>query len=589
MFHNYLKIAFRRLLKYKKFSLINILGLSIGLASFLIILLWIIDELSYDRFHENADDTYLIIRQDKGRKSVGTTKLLIPALVAEYPEIVTGTSYLPLPASFEVLLKSGESGFNENLAITDAKFFEVFSFDFVEGGAADVFEDPTSIVLSKRIAEKYFGEQNALGQSLELTFLGKKIQMRVVGVLREIPRQSHIRVEIFVPYAFAEPYGINWDSWNDQSSHNYIRTNGSIAPSELEAKILACKTRNYEEKGVSYSVLPLTQIHLHSSDVENFESTGDIQYVYFLGTIAVIILLIACMNYMNLANALALKRMREIGIQKIVGAGRSHLFAQHIGETLLLTFLAMILALLLVEIALPLINRISGKPLAMDYANVRLMLALFSTTLLTGLLTSLFPGFFISGFQPIQAIKGQLKIGHSNINFRNAFTVLQFALTTLILVSTFIVFQQLRYVQRKNLGFNHENVICLPVKGEITTGYTAFKQQLLDSGTIQSVCRSEPVNGNGLGATDGIDWEGRTIDRASFNLIHVDNDFAKTYQIEMLEGRFYDAQFPSDATQSYVINEAASKVIDPDTRPSQGDQPVGEKRCDRGDHQKLSL
>ena len=562
MFKTYLKIALRRLIKYKKFSVINILGLAIGLACFLMILLWAKDELSYDKFHKNADNIYMVVRQELKQKSAVTSLVLGPALRDELPEVVDSTAYCNLPDSFKSYFKNGDFGAEENVGLTDSRFFSVFSFPLIKGDPGSVFQDPMSVVMTERMARKYFGDADPTGKSLEMTFLGRTFSLHVTGILKNLPSNSHLQREILQPVEFIRSFGIKWDNWYNQTVTNYILTNGAVDTVALSEKIRECKMQHYEEANIDYSLIPLEQLHLHTSDIGFFSTTGDIRYVYFFCVIAGFILLIACMNYANLSNALSLKRTREIGIQKVVGAQRSHLIWQHFGETFLLTFLAMVLALLIVEFAMPVLNQLVGKQLSLDYSSTRLWTILLLLVLGTGILSSLLPAWFISGFQLLPMLRGTLNRNSAQMNFSSCFVIVQFAASIVIIVSTIVVYHQLKYVQYSDLGYDQENIVCVKLRESISSQYDAFRQELLKNPSILSVCRSEPLNAKGMGKTSDLRWSGLGAERLSTWVLHVDDQFAPTYGIEMLEGRFYDeATYPTDATQAFVVNERAMKVM----------------------------
>jgi putative ABC transport system permease protein len=556
MLKNYFKIAFRNLLKYKKYSLINVLGLAIGLACFIIIMLWVQDELSFDRFHKNADDIYLIIRLDSGESDVSSAKMLAPALVQELPEVINATSFNPLPESFKGLIEYKNNRFEENLALVEPRFFDIFSFNFKEGDPESALKDPNSMIMTEKMRQKYFGDDKGLGESITLSLLGQKRTLKVTGILKNIPHNSHIQREIFTPIDFIKTYGIDWDNWHSRTVYNYIQTQGSVNLQQLERKILECKQRNYHEENVSYSLLPLTKIHLHSQNIGFFTSTGDIKYVYIFSVIAGLILLVASMNYMNLSNALSLKRARTIGIQKVVGAQRNHLMGQYFGETFILTALALACALILVQLLLPVLNQVSGKELATNYFSLEFWIALLVIVLLTSFISGLYPAVFISGFQPMKVLKGKLGTTSSGLNLKKGLIIFQFASSILIMICTIIVFNQLNFIQNTDMGYDKENIVCLKIKGDISSRFEAFKNSLMNDPRVLNISRSEPPQAEELGKTEDVHWEGKS-QKFSAWLIHVDSDFADTYRMKMQSGRFYSSEHPTDATEAYVLNEAA--------------------------------
>ena len=560
MFKNRFKITVRSLLKYKQYSLINLLGLAIGLSCFILITIWVQDELSYDRFHQNADNIHIVFRNDKQELSGATSQLLASSVKDEIPEIVNATSFSPLPETYNIFLKYKEHGFNENFTLTDSEFFKIFSFPFVRGQVDQAFQDPNSIVLTERVSKKYFGDENPLGKVLELTFVGQTKLMKVTGVINNIPSNSSINRELFIPIDFINDFGANWDTWRNRSPETYILTSGPVNTTDLEAKIIDCKQKHYKEENVSYTLMPLKKVHLHTSNISFFSSNGDIKYVYIFSAIAAIILLMACMNYINLSNSLSLKRAKEIGVKKVVGAGRKGLFLQYIGETTTLTLVALGIAILLVTLLLPFLNELAGKSLKLDVLNPRFLLTIVFTIVVTGLISGLYPAVFISSFEPVKILKGKLDVGSKNFSLRKALIIFQFTLSVAIIISTIVVMNQLNFIRNAKLGYDKENVLCINVKNNIWNNYEAFKNQLLQYPDITNISRSEPLNSGSMGKTEGMNWEGKK-DKLATWVFHVDNDFLDTYKIEMKEGRFYSDQYPSDKVSAYVLNEAAMKKM----------------------------
>ena len=563
MLKNYLKIGLRNLLKHKKYSLINILGLAIGFTGFILIIIWVQDELSYDMFHKNSDNTYLVLRASNNKVSAVTSKMLGPAVKSEIPEIINETGYSPLPESFKPFLQYKEKGFEENLALTDARFFEVFSFKFIEGNPHTALDDPNSIVMTERMAEKYFGNSDAIDKSIILTFLGLKKVMKVTGILENIPHNTQFQRDFFLPMDFIKSFGANWDAWQNFNVQTFILTQDKIDRSALEKKILECENRNVGNLNLGttgYSILPLNKMHLYSNNIEFFSSTGDIKYVYIFSVVAFIILLIACMNYVNLTNAFSLKRTKEIGIKKVVGAKWKDLVYQFYGETLVITIVAFILSLLLVELLLPSLNNLSGKKLTLGYTNPEFLITILSIMFITSVISGIYPAIFVTRFRPLQILKGKFQNRSDGLNLQKGLVIFQFALSIAIITCTFIVINQLNFIRNADLGYDKENIIGIRVTGNIFSKYDAFKSKLLSDSDILSISRSEPMDEKSLGSTEGVNWEGKEK-RFSTWLLHVDPDFAKTYRIKMKEGRFYSDQYPSDETSAYVINETAEKEM----------------------------
>ena len=563
MLKNYLKISIRNLLIYKKYSLINILGLAIGFTAFILITLWVQDELSYDKFHNNADNTYLVLRASNNKVSAITSKMLGPAIKSEIPEIINETDYSPLPESFKPYLQFQEKGFEESFAVTDPHFFEIFSFKFIEGNPRTAFDNPNSIVMTKRMAEKYFGKSEALGKSLLLTFVGITKNIKVTGVIENLPHNTHFRSELLFPLDFITAFGANWDAWQNYSVQTFIQTSGKIEQPEVEKKILDCEKRNAGNLNLGtagYSLFPLNKIHLYSNNIDFFNTTGDIKYVYIFSIVAFIILLIACMNYVNLTNAFSLKRTKEIGIKKVLGANWKDVIFQYYGETFVLTIISFGLSIFFVEMLIPVLNNLSGKELPVNFANLDFILIVISTAAITTLISGLYPAIFATRFRPVEILKGKFQNKSDRINLQKGLVILQFALSILIITCTFIVMRQMNFIRNADLGYNKNNIISIRINGNIFDKYDAFKNRLLLNPNIKYISRSEPMDRKSLTNTEGINWQGKEK-RFNAYLLHVDDDFAKTYGLKIKEGRFYSQKYPSDQTGSYVINETAAREM----------------------------
>jgi ABC-type antimicrobial peptide transport system permease subunit len=553
-------IALRSLINNRKYALINIFGLTVGLTCFVLITIWVQDELSFDNFHENADNVYIVFRKENEKRAAATSKLLAPAIKEEIPEILEATCFMPLPESFNPLFQYEEKSFVEPIALADKKFFKVFTFPLLKGDPSSVFAEPNSVLITERISQKYFGDGEAMGESLSIAILGQKKLLTVSGVMENIPHNSHIQSELILPIEFMNNFGVEWDVWYNYSAHTYIRTQNNISTAQLEEKILACKQGHFPEENISYSVLPITKIHLNTSNVEYFTSTGDIKYVYIFSAIAVIILLIACMNYMNLSNALSLKRSKEIGIKKTLGSKRGQVIQQYFVETFILVIIALVFTIILVQICLPVLNNLSAKSLTVPYTSSQFIFTILGIVLATSLISGIYPAIFVSGFQPIKVLKGKFVSSPRSTNIRKGLVVFQFVLSILIIIGAIAISNQLKFIQSTNLGYDKEHVICAQIKGDISNKYEAFKNEILLSGNVLNVSRSGNMEINSMGNTEGINWPGKQ-EKFSAWVLNVDDEFAKTYGIQMKEGRFYSRDFATDLTNGFVINETAANEM----------------------------
>ena len=565
MFKNHIKYIFRNLTRHKAYSAINIFGLAIALACVILILLWIDHELSYDGFHMRADHIFMVLRGEEDSFMAPTSGLLAPTLVKELPEILNATGYAQLPETEKVLMRHEEKYFEEVISFTDSHFFEIFSFPFLKGSPSSALEDPYSVVMTEKAARKYFGDEEAFGESIQMFSFGQKMAMNITGILEDIPSHSHIACEIFVPFHVMRALGINLDDWDNQVPRTYILTEENPDIQDLTNKIISCETRNRPNRELgklSYRLLPLKDIHLRAKDIKFLITTGDIKYVYIFGAIAFIIVIIACVNTMNLFTALSLKRTKEIGVRKVVGASRKTLIKQFLSETIVLSFLALLLAVGISQAFLSAFNQLSGKDLAIPYFNVHFIAASILIALLTGVLSGYYPALFLSGFQPAKILKTKSNLGLKGLTFRKGLVIFQFSLSIILIISTIVVFNQLRFIQNSNPGYDKDHILCVRINEDISGSYDVFKNELLKNPAILGVSRTEPVDANMITNTDGVQWAGKTENEDHyFRILRTDYDFVSTYHIEVDEGRFYSRQFSADETGSYVINQEAAKMI----------------------------
>lgn len=553
-------LAVRSLLKHKRYALTNIFGLVIGLASFILIALWVQDELSFDGFHKDADNIYMVLRVDKGKRSAVTSKLLGPALKNEVSEIIETACYTQLPPSFESIFQYNDRKYIEQFAVADNNFFKLFSFPLLEGDKSSTFKTPNTIVISERMRAKYFGSESALGKTLSMTFLGKTNLLTVTGIMQNSPGNSSIQSDLLVSADLMNDFGANWDTWYNYSLQTHIRTKGPVDKASLEQKILDCQQRHHKEENLSYEILPLKKIHLHGNGIEFFTTSGDMKYVYILSAVALIVLLIACINYMNLSNALSLKRAKEIGVKKTMGGARAQLIGQHYSEAAVLVFLSLILAIGVAFLCLPAMNSFTGKSLTPLFFSLKFIITLTIIALVTLLLSGAYPALFILGFEPLLALKGKFVTSRRSISIRQGMVVFQFALSVIVILSTLIVGKQLRFVQHANLGYDKENLVCVSPNGNINEHFEAFRNEVLNSGYVAHITRSNALNASSLGTTEWINWPGKQ-DKFSSWIINVDEDFATTYGLKMKEGRFYSKEFSSDQTSGFVINAKAAEEM----------------------------
>ncbi|MEO6286484.1 MAG: ABC transporter permease [Dyadobacter sp.] len=568
MIRNYFKIAWRNIAHNKSFSSINILGLALGMACSLLIMLWIQDEFSVDSYHANGPQLYNVMERQffdgKVEAGPGTPGLLADELKKEFPEIEYSAG---LSWEEERTFSVGEKLNKEKGRWAGEDWFKMYSIPLLTGTAENALSGPTNIAISLKLAQNYFGgAQEAMGKSIRM---GNKDDYQVSAVF-EIPENSSVKYDYLL-------------TWKDLLSHNewlkdwgtnvpetriQLHTDGngvSVDPGKLETKMKAfLKTRNpgMQAKGFDIQLFlqPTQEAYLYSNFKNGFQDGGRIEYVRLFGIVAVFILLIACINFMNLATARSVKRAREVGVRKVVGAGRGWLIGQFVGEALVLTSLALIVAVLFVWALLPTFNSLTEKHITFQLANASFWLTLLGMTLVTGLIAGSYPALFLSSLNPIKVLKGSIRFGSGARFFRQGLVVFQFALSLLLIIGTVIVYRQMDFIQTKNLGFDRQGMVYVSSEGELMEKYDTFKQELLEMPGIESVTKMEGTPTNGFGTTGNVQWPGKDpTTSVQFQFSQVDYDFTKTLKLTVA-GRDFSKDFGSDSL-NYIINETAARRI----------------------------
>jgi len=563
MFRNYLKIALRNIRKYKGYSFINIAGLAIGVSACLLLFLWVQDELSFDRYHQKADQIYRVVSQyeseGKTRRFAWTSAPVGPALVNEFPEIEKAVRF----GRNGFVVSYQNKRFVEQVYFTDPDIFDVFTFPLVKGNPENTLKEPYSLLISEEMSRKYFGDEDPLGKIITLD---ERRDFRITGVFEDIPQNSHFRFHFLG--LFSDYASRHFDQWGISNYWTYILVSENFSPDEFEEKLppFVEKYRGKEARHVyktSYPLQALTRIHLHSDLRGEIGSNSSIGTIYIFSAIAVFILLIACLNYINLSTARYALRAKEVGLRKVIGATRPQLIKQFLGETFLFSFIALPLSVMLAELFLPLFNSLSGKKLAVHYLDNTLLLpGLAFIILFMGFASGIFPAFFISALKPVNALKGMLKASSKGSALRKTLIVSQFAISILFLVSTFIVFSQLNYMRNKNLGLDKEHVVTLPIYDKDVLGkLETIKNEFLQSSSVLSVSVSNFFPGKAR-LYQNYWYEGMNeSENPMIRWFVVDHDFIETFGIELVAGRNFSKRFPSDVDHAYILNESAVKEI----------------------------
>jgi len=551
MFSNYVKIAIRNIQKHKGYSFINIAGLAIGMACCILILLWVQDELSFDSFHQNADELYQVVTEanytDSSIRFRGTPAPLGPALEDELPEILKMARYASVG---EILVKYEDKRFYEGgLGFIDPAFLEMFTFPLVKGDLQAVLDDHSSVVITEEMAEKYFGEEDPVGKDL---ILANQIDAKVTGVLKDIPDNSHLQFDFLMPYQLYVSLGAP-THWGGHSYLTYVLLQKGTLAQKINETLPEWTTAHTGEP-VRYYLQPVTDIHLHDLD-----GGGFITYVYIFSAIALFVLLVACINFMNLSTARSGNRSLEVGLRKVVGAPRTELIKQFLSESISLSIIAFIIALLLVWIFLPYFNNLAAKQLSMNLlTNLPVAAGFILLALFTGLLSGSYPAFFLSSFKPIKVLRGALKSGASGSLTRKVLVVFQFAMSVILIISTLIVYKQYKFMKNTSLGFDKEQIVYMPIRGEIGNKFESLKTDLLQNSQISHVTAASGLpNVAWNGEWGQINWEGKNPDQTlRMNHIAVDDNYIETFNMEIVYGRDFSRKFSTD-TSNFILNEAA--------------------------------
>jgi putative ABC transport system permease protein len=553
MLKYYLLVAFRNVIRYKAFTAINILGLSIGLACSILIYIWVKDELSFDRYHENAENIYRIYEKQfySGGETFmvfATPEPLAKALKQDIPEIVHTTR---LNLFWETLLvKYGEKVFNETRGYAaDQEALEMFTYHFIYGDKSVALTEPHSIVLTRSMSEKYFGEENPVGKSLNVN---NKYELTVTGVMEDVPRNSHVRWEFLVPFEFMlEVWQYPDNLWSSNSFRTYIQLTPGTPQEEVEKKIKNFIQKHYKTDTELY-LQPLLKTHLYSID-----GGGSIQYVNIFTIIAIFILFIACINFMNLATARSARRAKEVGIRKVSGATRSKLIMQFYGESVMLTLISVIVAIILVKIFIGPFNHLSAKDLEFRLFNPAILAAMGLITLITALFAGSYPAYFLSSFKASDVIKGTYHVGSSVL--RKTLVITQFTISIALIISTMVIYKQTQALEQKDLGFDKHNLIYFPLRD--FESYQAFKEDLLKNPGIENVTATNRIPVALTNSSWRYSWEGKDPSlEILFQQIYVDFDYLETFRMKLVEGRSFSQEFATDSA-NYIINEEAVRVM----------------------------
>jgi len=579
MIKNYFKIAFRNLMKYKFISFINLFGLTVGLACCLLITSYILNELSFDRYNKNAKNIYRIERTflnaETGALSLqlgAVAPPFAPLLENDFKNIKHATRLLPISS---IPVKYGENIFNEKgLFFAEQNVFDVFDFKVTEGNPANALAEPFSVMLDQKTAKKYFGNTDPLNKVIRL---GNQYDCKVTGLFKDLPENSHWHPEILLSFNTLKDsavYGAEnlRTNWGNNAFYTYLLVPDHFNAKTFEAQLPAFQNRHIPADGKfkasDYSVLTLrklTDIHLYAHTDEEIEINGDIKRVYIFAAIALFILLIACINYMNLSSARSVLRAKEIGVRKTAGAGKGELITQFLSESVFIAWMAAVLAFTLTVVALPALNQLSGQNLSVNnLLHWNVLIVILLVPFIVGILSGIYPALYLSSFEPVKVLKGIIIKGGGNISFRKALVVFQFSISIVLIIATVIVFQQLNYIKNKSLGFDKDHVVTVRYNSGLDHSYQSFKDELLSNSNIREVALSSRIPSGRL-----LDSQGSQLNRgdslapskADIKYVVADEDFIPTYGIKIVAGRNFSKDYGMD-TSSFLINATAVKALE---------------------------
>jgi putative ABC transport system permease protein len=575
MFKSYITTAFRNIKKYKGYSFINMVGLSVGITCCFLIMLWVFDELSFDRFHKNASNLYKV-EQDyfysgETYHVYPTPYPMGPAIKAEVPEIIEQTRYTGLG---NVLLRYKDKVFFENRAnAVDPSFLQMLTYPFLSGNPEKALSEPNSVAISEEIASKYFGTENPIGKIIALN---NEYGFTVTGVFKNVPTNSFLQFDILIPFDFTEETGQYQDSWRSNSIITLVQLHDDASIPEVNTKITEIRHRHVadsftdpqslrqfnEDPMTQVMLIPLTDVHLRRHS-DSGQQSGVMTYIYAFMVVAFFVLLIACINFMNLATARSAGRAKEVGVRKVVGAKKANLIKQFYSESILQACLALFFAIFLTASVLPQFNALVGKEFEIkSLLPLKFVIGMISITLMTGIFAGSYPALFLSAFQPVKVLKGAFSRGVKSGLFRKTMVLIQFTLSIFLIIGTGIVYRQMNYMQNMELGYDKEQVIYIPLRGDTRESYEVFKEILRGDPDILSVSGSWQWPAYIGADSGGAEWEGKDPEldiRVCFNV--VDFDYVETMKIEMVEGRGFAKTFTSDSSGAFLINEELLRIM----------------------------
>ncbi len=530
MFKNYIKTALRSFLRHKGFTFINVAGLAIGIACCILIFLWVQDELSYDRFHENTKELYVATFSNG---SIVTPTALSDFLKTEYPEFIHTSRY---SGQGRNLLRCNDKEiYQDGGVMVDPDFLKMFSLRFLMGDPETALDDPHSMILSAHVAQKLFGTSDPIGQTLTLN---TRIDMKVSGVIEDYPSNSYLRFQYLIPTSLAVKYNENYSTWDRNNIWTFVQLLKGTPVQSVDAKISDVVERHRPQDKRALSLQPITRLYLNPFNHTNVRLT----YVYLFSALAFFILLIASINFINLTTARSTNRAKEVGVRKTIGACRSHLVRQFFNEALILTLIASSLAILFVFVFLPMFKGFTGKSFTWEILLQRtIMLGILGIIFLTVIIAGSYPSLFLSRFQTAKVLKGKIRSGRKGIFLRKILVVIQFSLSILLIIGTIMIYRQIHFLHESDVGYEKENIVYFSIGTRFRQNFDTIKTELLSNTSVLNITLTNvaPYRWNTNAGHGDVHWEGKTHQQVKMVMTSVDYDFLDTFKLKMAQGRFF--------------------------------------------------
>jgi len=560
MWIHHLKVTIRNIIRHKGYSFLNIFGLAAGMACCILIGLWVLDELNYDRFHKNVSS---ICRVESNQEFNGRTLHIYwtphplgPALKAEIPEIVDSTRAQNLRAQ---LIRYKDKSFEEyDIWSVDPSFLKIFTFPMIRGNPENALSGTSSLVMTERLATKFFGDENPIGKVINVA---QSADFTVTGILKDIPTNSSLQFDVLIPYKYLDSVGRTDDNFTNNQTYTWIQLHSSVSSEEVSAKISGFVKTKVSRSLMVLELLPLSKVHLYT--YSGYEKNLAVQSVYLFSIIAIFVLIIGCINFMNLSTARSANRAKEVGLRKVVGAFRSQLIRQFFGESLLFALIALGLAVAAVSVVLPAFGNLAGKEMSWTAAGAGvLVLGLVGIALLTGLVSGSYPALFLASFQPVDTLKGKLRSGKGNAVFRRTLVVVQFVLSAALIIGTGVVSKQMTFIKNRNLGWNKDQVVAIPIRSYSRPSLETLKAQLSNTPGIINVAVATQKPSFTSWSSSGFDWEGKDPSlKVDVTYMEADDGYVDTMGMNIVRGRNLSREFPTDKTESFLINEEFVKLM----------------------------